>query len=182
MDLFTIAEMLADLARRVGALERKEYPLLEPYGSFSDSTTQAIANATQAQAVTLNTDEHKYRMTHSTVTNPSRVQIDVAGVYEITISAVADLSVGTNQTLNMWLAVDGSNIATSNTIVNILSTAQQILGVSMMHNFTAGQYFEIMMSGSSTAVQILATAAGVSPTRPACPSIIITVVRVSEGA
>ena len=150
-----------------------------PHACISDSTTQTITNTTQAQSVLFDTDEEKYLITHSTVTNSDRIYIDTAGTHRILISAIADLASGTNQSLNMWLEVDGVNVPRSNTIVLISGTAEQTLAVEFMYEFTAGQYFRVMMSGSSTGVRILATGTQTSPTRPACPSIILTVNRVS---
>lgn len=150
-----------------------------PYGMFSDSTTQRVLNVANAQAVAFNTDETKYRITHNTAVNNSRIYIDIAGTYLITVSGIADLSAGANEHLHLWLAVDGTNVARSNTIVQIpTASTEMVIMVSYLQSFTYNQYFEIIMWGTSTNVGIFATAAGVSPTRPACPSIILTVNRV----
>lgn len=152
-----------------------------PYAMFSDSTTQAIANPANAQVITFNTDEVKNGITHSTVTNPGRVTIPTAGAYLITVSAIVDVVSGAvPQHINVWMRVGGSDVARSNTIIELNSAAVEFtLAVSFIYVFTANQYFELWMYGSATTVQLLATAAGTNPTRPACPSIIMTVNKVS---
>lgn len=152
-----------------------------PYACFSDSTTQAVANAANVQAITFNTDETKYRITHSTSVNPSRIYIDIAGTYYIFLSAVVDTTSGTNKRIHMFMNVEGTPVARSNTILNIAtSSMEQVISVAFYYTFTAGQYFEIMMWGTDTTVEILATGAQANPTRPACPSIILTVHKVSS--
>jgi hypothetical protein len=152
-----------------------------PYGSFSDSTTQTITGATtSAYVITFNTDEYKSQITHSTSTNPSRVTIDVAGTYLITFSAIGKSTVA-NKTLDIWLAVDGSNVPRSDTLSRFVGAGnERIITVTLLYTFTAGQYFELYWSSDDAGTTLQATAAGASPTRPASPSIILTVNKVSK--
>lgn len=150
-----------------------------PCGMFSDSTTQTISSTTTAYPITFNTDEFKQDITHSTSLNTSRIQVDHEGTYLIIISAIASLASGTNQKLDVWVRVDGTDVPRSNTITNIVSTAEQIVAVPFIYTFTDGQYFEMIMRGSSTNVRLLATGTQTGPTRPACPSIILTINRIS---
>jgi hypothetical protein len=151
-----------------------------PYGCFSSSQTQTIASATAAQAITFNTDEVKNQITHSTVTNNSRIYVDVAGVYRICFSVIAQGGTA-NKLFNVWLAVDGSPIARTNTIQN-LSTAgvDRIITVEFMYTFAANQYFEIMMWSDATNTSIIATGTQATPTRPASPSVILDINKVSS--
>jgi high-affinity K+ transport system ATPase subunit B len=151
-----------------------------PYGSFSSSQTQAIASTAAAQAITFNTDEYKSLITHSTVTNNSRITVDEAGNYEITFSVIAKCS-SSGKLFNVWLAVNGVNIARTNTIQNLSTgSVERIITVAFCYTFTAGQYFEIMMWSDSTNTTIEATGVQASPTRPACPSIILDISRNSS--
>jgi hypothetical protein len=151
-----------------------------PYGSFSDSTTQGIANVNNAYPITFNTDEAKSQVTHDTGSNPSRVQIDVAGTYLITFSAIGKSTVA-NKTLDIWLAVDGSPVARSNTISRFVGSGnERIITVTYIYTFTAGQYFELMWNSNDTGTTLIATGTQSNPTRPACPSIILTVNMISK--
>jgi hypothetical protein len=152
-----------------------------PYGMFASTANQLIANTTLAQAITFNTDIYKYRITHSTTVNNSRVTVDDAGAYLIVVSAICDETAADLKHLEIWLAVNGSNIANSNTIVQLpTKDIEMVLAVSFIQTFTAGQYFELYMRGDSTTLRLKTTAAGTTPTRPASPSIIITVNKISR--
>ena len=175
-DMFAVAENATTATKKVSYATISH----RPHAMLSDSTTQSITNASNAQAITFNTNEVVLDITHSTVTNSDRIYVDKAGVYEIIISAIGALSGGTNQKLNMWFAVEGTNVARSNTIVNLGGASEQIVAVAYIYTFTAGQYFQVMISGSATTVRLLATGTQVTPTRPASPSIILTIKRISK--
>lgn len=150
-----------------------------PHACFSHSASITLTGGTTAQAIPFDTDEIKVGITHSTSVNPSRITLPTAGTYRIIYSVIA-MGGSLNKLFNVWFAVDGTNIARSNTIRN-LSTAsvERIVTVSIMYTFTAGQYFEIMMWSDATNTQIVATGTQANPTRPACPSIILDCNKVS---
>ena len=114
-------------------------------------------------------------LTHSTVTDNSRIYIQQSGEYNVIVSGIGDLTGGTNQHLDLWLAIDGTPVDNTNTIVHILSTAETVIAAAFNIDIATGQYIEIMYRGESTSVQLLHTAAGVSPTRPASPAVILTI-------
>jgi hypothetical protein len=175
LDEFPIVDVSAGQTKKVTYQELTDFP----HGSFSDSTTQGIASATAAYPVTFDTDEAKSHITHDTGTNPSRITVDKAGTYLITFSAVAK-SNAANKLVEFWLAVDGANVARSNTVSKFVGNAnERIITVTFLYTFTAGQYFEIMWRSDDTGTTLVATAAGANPTRPASPSIILTINLVS---
>jgi hypothetical protein len=147
-----------------------------PYGCFSDSTTQAAASITTAYKVALNTDEYKSGITHSTSVNNSRVTIPTAGTYLITFSAIL-ASVESGKHIEFWLAVDGTNVPRSGTMNHMVaSSSERIVTVTFLYKFTAGQYFELVWCApDTTQATLVAAGVGASPTRPASPSIIVTV-------
>ena len=151
-----------------------------PYGSLSDSTIQTIADIAVAYPITFDTNEELYLVTHSTSVNPSRITLDEAGTYFISYTAVFDITGGANDQLEIWLRVDGTNVPRSNSVFSISAAVTEGVGAcTYIYTFTAGQYFELVMRGDTTAVQLLSRAAGTTPTRPAIPSIICTVNRIS---
>lgn len=151
-----------------------------PYAHLSDSTTQSSGGTSSANLVTYDTDAYKVGITHSTVTNPSRVTIDNAGAYAIEFSAVVNAS-GVNKHIDIWLKVDGSNVANSNTHYELPLSGETLVTVELFYVFTANQYFEIAWASTDDAgMTLLATAAAASPTRPASPSVIVTVNKVSS--
>ena len=152
-----------------------------PNGMVSDSTTQVIASTTVAQAITFNTNEILDAITHSTSVNPSRVYIDTAGTYLVTFSMVVNLTGGGAATLDFWIRQNGADIPRSNSKSQITSADdRRMVTMTALVIAAANDYIEVFMSGDSTSLEIEALVAGSSPTRPAVPSIILTVNRVDE--
>lgn len=141
-----------------------------PHMMQSDSTDQAISNTAVAQVITFDTDVHHHGITR---TSASRFTITVAGSYLIAFSGVATGATG--KKIEVWLRVNGDDVANSNTDYTFKTTgATTVISVTFIQHFAANDYFEFWTWGDSTNCQWEATAAGESPTRPAVPSIIIT--------
>lgn len=152
-----------------------------PHGTFYSLATQAIANVAATQVIALEKDVDVRGLTHSTVTNNSRITVPFTGTYEIIFSGIADLASGSpNKHLEVWPAINGSAVTDSNTIVEITSlTTEMTVAVAYILDMTAGQYLELITWGDATTCEWLATAAAAGPTRPACPSVIVTVKMIS---
>ena len=152
-----------------------DVPLDFPHGTFLTTASQTVGSTTTAYAVAFAAEGDVDGLTHSTVTNNSRIYIEQSGEYNVIVSAIADLTSGTNQHAEVWLAVDGSPVADTNTIVQVVTTAETVIAAAFNIDIAAGQYLEIMYRGDSTNIQLLQTAAGASPTRPASPAVILTI-------
>lgn len=146
-----------------------------PHLMQSDSTDQAIADVTADQVITFDTDVHHHEITR---TSSSRFTIQYRGSYLITFSGVTMGVI--NEYIAVWLKINGVNLADSNTIYQYKgNNATTVIAVSFIHHFEVGDYFEFWTWGSNVGNKWDATAAvaanpGVTPARPACPSIIIT--------
>lgn len=141
------------------------------YAEISSTVTQNVANILLAQAVTYNSTEIASGI--SIVSN-SRITPAKPGIYSLSFYAQTYVSAG-NASLDFWLTKNGVN--QPNTLIRITmaaSTDNFIGPQTYMVNAVVGDYFEIMMNGTSVNAGILAIAAGVTPTRPMGPSIIIT--------
>jgi hypothetical protein len=144
----------------------------QPFLLQSSSASQGIANASNAQVLTFSTDTYHSAITR---TSQSRFTITKAGTYLITFSGLADCTAEDNKHIEIWMRVNGSDIAASNTRVQIPTVnIEMTVAVNFLQTFAADDYFELWTSGDSTAVRWVATAAGTNPTRPASPSIILT--------
>ena len=162
-----------DLNRIENKLEERKPevdPVLMPHLMQSDSTDQAIANVNNAQVVTFDTDVHHAGIAR---TSSSRFTVSRAGAYLIAFSGVC---IGvTGKILDVWLRINDDDVDNSNTIYAFKTTGTGgLVAVTFMQHFDAGDYFEFWTWGDSTSNKWDATAAGINPTRPACPSIIIT--------
>lgn len=140
-----------------------------PHLMQSDSTDQAIANINNVQVITFNTDVHHSGITR---TSSSRFTIIKEGSYLITFSGIAVGSSG--KVIAVWLRVNNNDVPNSNTIYQFKGTGTSaIVAVSFIEHFVAGDYFEFWTWGDDTNNKWQATPAGVTPVRPATPSIIM---------
>jgi hypothetical protein len=152
-----------------------------PHGTFYSSTTQLIASATAAQVLAFEKSVDLERLTHSTTSNNSRVYIQSGGSYEIMFSGIAKETAADKKHLAVWLRVDGTDVADSNTLIELATLETEMtVAVSFIYDLAAGQYIELATWGESTTIGWLATGAGSTPTRPACPSVIMTVKKISS--
>ncbi len=146
-----------------------------PHGTFYSSATQAIADTGLVQVVALEKDSDVHGLTHSTVTNNSRVYVPYDGSYLIIFSGIADLSAGANKHIEIFLDIEGSAVADSNTRVELPTAGiEMTVAVAFIADLNTGEYWQLKTWGDSTSVRWLATAAGTSPDRPATPSVIVT--------
>ena len=152
---------------------------LTPHASVLNTTTISIASANTVQLVTFDTNLVIKKTAHSTSVNPSRVTVNEAGDY-IVFASLSVTASGAGKILDAWFRVNGSDVANSNIKVSIVnSNDQKLVTATAVLTLTAGQYVELVMSGDSTTLSLLATAAGTSPTRPVTPSVILTLDKLS---
>lgn len=158
------------------------------HATFLDTTTQSISSSTTAQIITYNTTLDAVGITLVTGTGSvanSRITLPTIGDYMVTFSAECNSTSG-NHNLNVWMrqaAAGGTpaDVANSNSIVYLTGSVSAVMTVNFIVECTAkGDILELWMSGDSTNSQLLAVAAGSSPTRPAIPSIIVTVNKISK--
>lgn len=116
-----------------------------------------------------------------TCTCVSRFYVPEAGVYLVQISALVDTITNANALMDIWFDVDGSNLANSNTQVAVDTVGTQaVVAVPIILHLSKSSYVRIFYRGSSTNIRLLAIGTQATPTRPACPSIILTVNKVSR--
>jgi hypothetical protein len=152
-----------------------------PYGSFSSTNTQTIAATNIAYPIYFDIVESTGAGIYWINTKKSTVTVQLAGAYLITFSAIEDITGGANVDYEIWLRVNGIDKARTNTITHIVNpSAEQVVTVSYLQRFNAGDNVQLMMRAASTSAQLLYTAAGTSPTRPESPSIIMTINKISK--
>ena len=148
------------------------------YGQFSNTTTQS-GSADTAYPMKVNTIDFAHEVT---VANQSRITPANTGIYNLQFSAQLTNTANTNLTFDVWLAYTGSNVANTNTQVDVNKSAGQ-LGRSVaawnwMLPIRANDYVEIMWSCNGSTGQILALGTQSNPTRPAIPSVIATLTQI----
>jgi hypothetical protein len=149
----------------------------EYYGSFYSTVDQTNGGASVANKMTYNTTDFSNGV--SIVSN-SRITMANAGIYNIQFSAQLDKTDSGDDTVQIWLQKNGSNIANTNTEITLTgNNGKHVAAWNFFVNAAANDYFEICWHSSDTAVFINYIAAASSPTRPAIPSVILTVNKVA---
>ena len=150
------------------------------YGSFWDSTTQTAASTTTAYVVTINTSDGHDGVT---VEGGSRITVANKGVYNLATS----IQVTNNDTqahdATFWIRKNGSDVSQSGSIITVPPThggtaGKYIFYVDLIQQMNAGDYLQIMWAADDTHLQLQTIAAGVSPTHPLSPSVIVSVTQV----
>lgn len=143
------------------------------YGSFYDTTTQTNAGATAANPMTFNSTDLSNGVTVEAL---GKVRIANAGVYNIQFSAQFDKTDGGDDDAEVWLSVNGNNVANTATILTVhANNGRAVAAWNFFYNFSANDYFQLFWHSTDTDMRLLARAAQVTPTRPAIPSVILTV-------
>jgi hypothetical protein len=158
-----------------------------PHGTFYSIVTQTIVSATADPPliIAFENEVDNEGLTHSNATNNSRIYVPTSGSYEICISGIADTTAGSAKYMEIWLRVDGTNVSNSNTRIELTGTTETTVAVSFIYDLNAGQYVELASWGTDNTCRWLFTEAvaaegGVTPARPACPSMIMTVKKISS--
>jgi hypothetical protein len=143
------------------------------FGSFYSTVDQTNAGASVANKMTYNVTDLSNGV--SIVSN-SRITIANSGNYNIQFSSQFDKTDSGDDTVQIWLQKNGSNIANTNTEMTLTgNNGKHVAAWNFFVNAAAGDYFEICWHSIDTAVFINYIAAASSPARPAIPSIILTV-------
>jgi len=147
-------------------------------GAFHDTTTQTVAAANTAYAMTFNSTDLASGVTIGTPT--SRLVVDTLGVYNVQFSAQLDRTVSPAGLTWIWLRRNGVDVPQSAGEMRLAgNNAQAIASWNYVLSMNAGDYLQFMWAGDDTSTRLLAAAA--AGVVPAIPSIIATVVSVSGG-
>ena len=135
---------------------------------------------TVARVITLNSNDEVHLITHSTVTDPSRIVVQLAGGYLVTTSLQLGSTSGSG-TVDIWLRLNGSDLAGSNSRSFLTAASDlRILTVTFVLTLAANDYIEFVEASSNVNAGVTAFGAATLPTRPATPSIIVTINKVSD--
>lgn len=161
---------LNSLDARVTALENL---IPRKYGSFYSSVTQTTSINTPT-AVTFN---GTYVSNGINISNNSHINFTKSGTYNFVNTYQISKTTGSSlKQIWTWQRLNGNDIANSTSNWHVKdSNSNFILTANLMSNITAGDYVEFYWATDDIHVQLLAEAAGVTPARPATPSIIVTI-------
>jgi len=141
------------------------------YGSFYSTVDQSLAKDATGP-MTYNTTDLSNGVS---VVSSSRITLANAGKYNIQFSAQFHHlgGGGSGDTVNIWLAKNGSPVADSNTRLTITSsTKYSVAAWNFFVDASSGDYYEIIWSTDNANIVIEHEPAGA---HPAIPSVILTV-------
>jgi len=148
------------------------------WGQFWDSTDQTITSTTTAYVVSLNNAGSNNDGV--TVVDGNKVTVQYPGVYNIATSVqVVNTAVQIHDAW-FWFRKNGTDIADSCSQISIQQSHGGVAGamifyVNIVEKMVAGDYIQLVWNANNTAVSLEQIPAAVSPTRPAIPSVILTV-------
>lgn len=151
------------------------------WGSFWDTTSQTITSTTTAYVIGLNSADPDNDGV--TVVSGNRIVPTTPAVYNISTSVQVTNTDTQAHDATFWFRKNGTDIANSASTITVPSTHGGIAGhtifyVDLALRLASGDYIQLVWSAANTAVKLETIAAGVSPTRPASPSVIVSVVQV----
>ena len=148
----------------------------EYYLSAYSTQDQTNGGATVANKMTYNTTDISNGVS---IVSSSRITIANAGVYNLQFSAQVFKTSGGTSKIDIWLCKNGSNVANTNTEMEVTGNSHgSVAAWNFFVNAAAGDYYELCWSSADTTMILDYQAAGTSPTRPAIPSVILTVNKV----
>ena len=148
------------------------------YGQFSSTETQS-GSADTAYSATFNTTDFSQGVS---LVSGSRITIANTGLYNIQFSSQLHTTANQAVDFSIWFAMTGSDIANSNTdftIEKINGGGFQVAALNFLTQIASGSYIELKYSKTTAQGQLLAQGTRSTPTRPATPSVILTVTQIA---
>jgi len=151
------------------------------WGSFWSNIDQTNAGATSVNFMTVNNSDPSNNGVQIGATS-SQIKVLNDGVYNIQFSAQFDKSDGGKDNTEVWFAKNGVNIPDSNSLFSLEGNNDKLIAaLNFMLPLKANDYIQIAWHSADTAMFLHHDVAGASPTRPAVPSVIITVQQVTNA-
>lgn len=148
------------------------------YGQFSSTVTQS-GSADTAYSMTFNITDFSHGIT---LVSESRLTVANTGIYNIQFSSQLHTTVNQAVDFSIWFAMTGSNIANSNTDFSIEKVAGggfSVAALNFLTQIASGSYVELKYSKTTLQGQLQAKGTQASPSRPATPSVIVTVTQIA---
>jgi hypothetical protein len=147
------------------------------WGSFISTESQYITSTTTAYSMSAATQTSGNGVI---VSADTRFVVASAGTYNLQFSCqIESTGGGSAQTMDIWLAINGNNVDNSNTqVVGNSNNGRSVASWNFVEPLNAGDYMELKFRVSDIRLGFAYDIAQINPTRPAIPSVIITVTQV----
>ena len=154
-----------------------------PYGAFQDDTDQTIASTTTAYPMLFNTTDYALG---TSIVDGSKIKVDYSGLWNIQFSSQFANTDSQIQDISVWFRKNGTDVPASNSEFSISerhgsTDGTLIAALNFFLPMAKNDYVQIMWRASNVAVSMQDIPAQTSPTRPATPSVIVTIQHVSSN-
>ncbi len=155
----------------------RQIPFNNSYGNFYDTTIQTNPTASTANKMKFNSTQASKSV--DVVNND--IYVDFDGLYNIQFSAQFDKTDSGIDEADIWLRYNGVDVPWSNTRITLAGNNAKIVAAwNFYQAMTASSYFNLMWSSPDTDVRLFSAGTQSNPTRPAIPSVILTVDKISS--
>lgn len=154
--------------------------IILPFAMLMSDADQSNASITGENLITYNTFPAANGIS---VENNTQIKVPCAGNYLVTFSLQVTNRGNATQEFEVWAKANGSNIALSNTRFDVPARKSATIWSHIVPAVTGiftvedplNDYLELAWWSDSLDVYLEHYAAGTSPTRPAIPSVILTI-------
>lgn len=151
--------------------------LIPFFGSFYSTQTQTNASGTAVNNMTFNTTADSSGVS---IVSGYLVQVANSGVYNVQFSAQIQKSNASSEDLQIWIAKNDVNIPYSNTSLTIQGSNNRLVAAwNWVVPIDRNEHVNLRWFSPDTTMYLLASGSANLPTRPAIPSVILTVNRVA---
>jgi hypothetical protein len=145
-------------------------------GTFYDTTIQTNPVASQVNVMSFDSTDISDGVR---ITNNSHIEILHTGNFNIQFSAQCEKTDAGDDELDIWLRKNGNDLDWTNTRLWVEgNNAKHVAAWNWVVSCVANDYFEIAWSSPDSAMRLYAEGPQTNPTRPAIPSVILTVSQV----
>ena len=150
------------------------------FGNFFSTETQTNANVAAANTFTLNSTVDSNGVS---IVDGTKITFAAGadGTYDLQFSAQFDKTDSGTDEVDIWISKNGTALEWSNTVLSLVGNNAKAVPAWnwQLNDVVAGDFFQLHWWSPDSAMRVLAVAAGSSPTRPAVPSLIVTVAQVT---
>jgi len=150
------------------------------WGSFYSTQTQTNPTSNVARAMKVNVADASNNGISIYDASGTQILIGNSGVYDIQFSSQFVVTQGSGGTAYIWLAVNGTYITESNTKIEVDKANGLVAAWNWVLTLNAEDKVSLYWSSSDVHIELLAEAASGTPTKPAIPSVILTIIQVAN--
>lgn len=116
------------------------------------------------------------------IVSNSQIKVANAGTYNLQFSAQVEKTDSGNDSIDIWLAKEGTNVPWSNTRLWLYGNGDKhVAAWNFIVTLAANEYVQIYWSSPDTDVRLYAETASTEPNRPpGIPSVIATITQVTS--